>query len=78
MLCGACLVVLFFSSQSEAEREAWVKAYSWLLKDKSIVVSEGVSNPFNVKHISHVNTDFEWSNVNLEEGHYFIVNLSLL
>ncbi|GAB5367939.1 hypothetical protein AAMO2058_001275200 [Amorphochlora amoebiformis] len=59
---------LDLQAKSEQQRDKWAKCFLWLLKEKAqgkLLSSVGL--PFNVVHKTHVNTNFEWSDVNLEE-----------
>uniref|UniRef100_A0A6V3JXX0 non-specific serine/threonine protein kinase n=1 Tax=Lotharella globosa TaxID=91324 RepID=A0A6V3JXX0_9EUKA len=87
---GFCFSLVFASRTLDLhcattqERNLWVSAFMWLL-DKEKERRSGVGKPYNVKHVSHVNTDWEWSNVNLEKefmlgrrlgkGSFGVVNL---
>mmetsp|Transcript_17945 Transcript_17945/g.43924 ORF Transcript_17945/g.43924 Transcript_17945/m.43924 type:complete len:741 (+) Transcript_17945:101-2323(+) len=53
--------------ETQKERDEWAKAFRWLLREKTNGTLTSVGLPFNVKHETHVNTDFEWNNVNLDE-----------
>mmetsp|Transcript_11827 Transcript_11827/g.29151 ORF Transcript_11827/g.29151 Transcript_11827/m.29151 type:complete len:676 (+) Transcript_11827:172-2199(+) len=56
--------------KTEKQRDQWAKAFGWLIQEHKSGIkqhhSSGVSNPFNIKHVAHVNTDFEWDNRDLE------------
>eukprot|EP00471_Norrisiella_sphaerica_P010435 CAMPEP_0184495184 /NCGR_PEP_ID=MMETSP0113_2-20130426/30586_1 /TAXON_ID=91329 /ORGANISM="Norrisiella sphaerica, Strain BC52" /LENGTH=594 /DNA_ID=CAMNT_0026881255 /DNA_START=253 /DNA_END=2034 /DNA_ORIENTATION=+ len=51
---------------SQAERDVFFQAFMWLL-DKEEERRSGVSKPYNVKHVSHVNRNYEWDNNNLKK-----------
>lgn len=50
---------------SKEDRDRWVSSFSWLIEREKERQS-GVSKPFNVRHQTHVNTDFEWSKADIE------------
>lgn len=68
---GSCFSLVFqhrtldLQAKSSEARDVWAAAFRWLIS--KTCDDAGVSAPFNVKHITHVNTNFEWDAANLNE-----------
>lgn len=70
-----CLSIAFVDGKwldiqypSVVHRDNWTNRWNWLAMEKS---KNMISSPYNFRHVSHVNQDFEWSLVNLEDDFEF-------